>query len=132
MARHGNATPPMHTLCRHCQKRKANRARGLCWWCSLDPAVRDRYAGSDDPGARRGNGRGTEAHPLPPYPTRARSGTRAKVFIMAARVECGFLPHHPDDNPDCGAFHPTTWNERRHTWPDGRPRGRLSERLLKR
>lgn len=31
------------SLCRHCRRRKANRARGLCWTCDQTPAVRALY-----------------------------------------------------------------------------------------
>lgn len=30
--------------CRHCRRRKVNRAHGLCWKCSQDPKVRSKYA----------------------------------------------------------------------------------------
>jgi hypothetical protein len=35
--------------------------------------------------------------PLPPAPTKARPGTKAKIEVMAARVERGEAIFHPDD-----------------------------------
>ena len=31
-------------ICRHCQRNKAIRPRGLCWKCYYAPGVRDQYA----------------------------------------------------------------------------------------
>ncbi len=31
------------TLCRHCQAKRPNRPRGLCYCCYLDPGLRERY-----------------------------------------------------------------------------------------
>lgn len=30
-------------ICRHCQRNKANRPRGLCWSCYYRPGIRDQY-----------------------------------------------------------------------------------------
>lgn len=30
-------------ICRHCEKRNANRHRGLCWSCYYKPGVRELY-----------------------------------------------------------------------------------------
>lgn len=30
-------------MCRHCQKKKSNRPRGLCWHCYHVPGLRDLY-----------------------------------------------------------------------------------------
>ena len=40
-------------LCRHCQKVRSNRPRGLCWSCYYTPGVRDLYP-STSKFARRG------------------------------------------------------------------------------
>ncbi len=37
--------------------------------------------------------------PLAPYPTMARAGSIAKILVMRERVEQGYRPCHPDDNP---------------------------------
>lgn len=30
-------------ICRHCNRKKASRPRGLCWSCYYTPGVRERY-----------------------------------------------------------------------------------------
>jgi len=35
--------PGERKIRRHCQKAFVSRARGLCWFCSKDPAIRDLY-----------------------------------------------------------------------------------------
>lgn len=33
----------MESVCRHCQKRKGNRPRGLCWTCHNNKSIRIQY-----------------------------------------------------------------------------------------
>src|SRR5262249_29501482 len=65
-------------LCRHCQRVKSNRPRGLCWSCYYTPGVRDLYP-STSKFARRGVGNFNGRSKLPPCPTDALPGTPEKV-----------------------------------------------------
>ena len=70
-------------LCRHCEKVKSNRPRGLCWSCYYRPGVRDQYP-STSKYARRGvsdfNGRTAQAA----QPTK-QPGSAEKVEVLAER-----------------------------------------------
>ena len=82
-------------LCRHCQKVKSNRPRGLCWSCYYTPGVRDLFP-STSKFARRGvkdfNGRARM-----PEPTSALPGTPEKVAILEQRARLGQCLWHPLD-----------------------------------
>jgi len=82
-------------LCRHCQKVKSNRPRGLCWSCYYTPGVRDLYP-STSKFARRGirdyNGRSRI-----PEPTTALPGTPEKVAVLEERARLGLSLWHPLD-----------------------------------
>ncbi|MFO0881672.1 MAG: hypothetical protein U0840_30610 [Gemmataceae bacterium] len=83
-------------LCRHCQKVRSNRPRGLCWSCYYSPGVRDQYP-STSKYARRGvsdfNGRATVAA----RPTRALPGSEEKVRVLEERARKGLALWHPED-----------------------------------
>jgi len=83
-------------LCRHCQKTRSIRPRGLCWVCYYTPGVREKYP-STSKFARRGvldcNGRVS----LPPYPTDALPGTPQKVAILEERARLHQSLWHPAD-----------------------------------
>ncbi|MFO0926394.1 MAG: hypothetical protein U0736_05055 [Gemmataceae bacterium] len=83
-------------LCRHCQKVRSNRPRGLCWSCYYTPGVRDQYP-STSKYARRGvsdfNGQAVTAA----QPTAALPGTQEKVDILAERARRGLALWHPLD-----------------------------------
>ena len=83
-------------MCRHCQRVKSNRPRGLCWSCYYTPGVRDMFP-STSKFARRGvtdfNGRAR----LAPVPTSALPGTPEKVAILMERARLGFALWHPHD-----------------------------------
>lgn len=83
-------------LCRHCQKVRSNRPRGLCWSCYYRPGVRDQYP-STSKYARRGvsdfNGRTKGLD----EPTLALPGTDEKVAILAERARRGLSLWHPND-----------------------------------
>jgi hypothetical protein len=85
-------------LCRHCQKVKPNRPRGLCWSCYYSPCVRDQFP-STSKFARRGVGNFNGRGKLPPVPTDALPGTPEKVDIMAERARLGVSLWHPLDAP---------------------------------
>lgn len=82
-------------LCRHCQKVKSNRPRGLCWSCYYTPGVRDQYP-STSKFARRGvkdfNGRTKLGEP-----TTALPGTEEKIRILMERARLGLSLFHPED-----------------------------------
>jgi hypothetical protein len=85
----------MKPLCRHCQKVKSNRPRGLCWSCYYTPGVRDLYP-STSKFARRGvadfNGRAKM-----PEPTAALPGSVEKVRVLEERARLGQQLWHPLD-----------------------------------
>jgi len=82
-------------LCRHCQKVKSNRPRGLCWSCYYSPGVREQYP-STSKFARRGvkdfNGRTKLGEP-----TTALPGTEEKVRVLMERARLGQSLFHPLD-----------------------------------
>lgn len=80
--------------CRHCQRNKCNRPRGLCWSCYYSP-TRDLYPVTSkfcQPGIRDYNGRSRL-----PTPTGALPATVEKVDVMVARAEQGLSLFHPSD-----------------------------------
>ena len=85
-------------LCRHCQKTKPNRPRGLCWSCYYKPGVRDQYP-STSKFARRGVGDYNGKSVLPPWPTGAMPGSAEKVAILEQRARMRLSLWHPDDAP---------------------------------
>lgn len=84
-------------LCRHCQKVKSNRPRGLCWTCYYTPGVRDLYPSTSKYG-RRGFGNFNRRLRLPPFPTNALPGTPEKVAVLQERAQLGVSLWHPFDN----------------------------------
>lgn len=90
-------------MCRHCEARKACRARGLCWTCSLDKNVRSLYPTGNKFGIWA-EGENLVRHEddvigrmLPAHPTHHKPGTADKIEIMRQRDERGELLHHPLD-----------------------------------
>src|SRR5262249_21075557 len=83
-------------LCRHCQKVKSNRPRGLCWSCYYRPGVRDLYP-STSKFARRGVADFNGRHRLPEEPTDAAPGSEEKIQILMQRAERGEALWHPLD-----------------------------------
>ncbi len=92
----GRMGQPLPTICRHCNKSKVNRPRGLCWSCYYAPGVRERY-GSTSKYASRGNGNFNSLSPLPPNPTTALPGTPEKVLVLVERAKAGQSLFHPLD-----------------------------------
>jgi hypothetical protein len=82
-------------LCRHCQKTKANRPRGLCWSCYYTPGVREQFP-STSKFARRGV-RDFNGKTRMPEPTSALPGTLEKVAVLAERARLGLSLWHPLD-----------------------------------
>jgi hypothetical protein len=85
-------------MCRHCQKVKSNRPRGLCWSCYYSPGVREKYP-STSKFARRGVSDFNGQHRLPPAPTSALPGSAEKVAILEERARLGVSLWHPLDAP---------------------------------
>jgi hypothetical protein len=83
-------------LCRHCQKSKVNRPRGLCWTCYYKPGVRELYP-STSKFARRGVGNFCGTPPLPHFSTRAVPGSEEKIAILTQRAQSGQSLWHPND-----------------------------------
>ena len=82
-------------LCRHCQKVKSNRPRGLCWSCYYTPAVCDLYP-STSKFALRGVSDFCGKARLP-EPTTALPGTPEKVAVLEERARLGLSLWHPLD-----------------------------------
>jgi len=82
-------------MCRHCQRVKSNRPRGLCWSCYYTPGVREKFP-STSKFARRGisdfNGRARL-----PEPTNALPGTEEKVRVLEQRAQLGQALWHALD-----------------------------------
>jgi len=85
-------------LCRHCQRVRANRPRGLCWSCYYTPGVRERYP-STSKFARRGVDDFNGQPPLPAEPTTALPGSPEKVAVLEERARLGVSLWHPLDAP---------------------------------
>jgi hypothetical protein len=83
-------------LCRHCQKVRSNRPRGLCWSCYYTPGVRDQYP-STSKYARRGVSDFVGKIRLAAQPTNALPGTAEKVAVLMERARLGVSLWHPDD-----------------------------------
>ncbi len=82
-------------MCRHCEKVKSNRPRGLCWSCYYTPGVREKFP-STSKFARRGVGNGNRWAELPEL-TDALPGTPQKVKVLEDRARRGQCLWHPLD-----------------------------------
>ena len=89
----------MKPMCRHCQKVRSNRPRGLCWTCYYTPGVRELYP-STSKFARRGVGNFCGTAPLPDSATDAGPGTEEKILILMERAAKRQALFHPGDNSD--------------------------------
>jgi hypothetical protein len=83
-------------LCRHCQKTKANRPRGLCWSCYYTPGVRELFP-STSKFARRGVANFCGTAPLPDLATGAAPGSEEKIRILMERAAKKQALWHPLD-----------------------------------
>jgi hypothetical protein len=83
-------------MCRHCQRVKSNRPRGLCWSCYYTPGVRERFP-STSKFARRGVADFNGNTLLAAEPTAAPPGSAAKVAILEERARLGQSLWHPRD-----------------------------------
>jgi hypothetical protein len=82
-------------VCRHCQRKKVNRPRGLCWSCYHKPGVAVLYPSTSKfaPRCYRENDGGYSL----PEPTAARPGTCLKIHVLARRLANGEALFHPED-----------------------------------
>ena len=87
----------MKPMCRHCQKTRSNRPRGLCWSCYYTAGVRMLYP-STSKFARRGVGNFCGSAPLPAFPTDAAPGSEDKIRVLMERAVKRQALFHPDDN----------------------------------
>ena len=85
----------MNLTCKHCQKQKVNRPRGLCWSCYYTPGVKAMYESLSKFG-RRGVADTYGGHVLP-EPTDAKPGTPEKAAVLEQRAEKRQRLWHPDD-----------------------------------
>jgi hypothetical protein len=83
-------------ICRHCQKARVNRPRGLCWSCYYRPGVREQYP-STSKFARRGVPNFYGRAPLPAVATTAAPGSEEKIAILMERARNRQSLWHPDD-----------------------------------
>lgn len=83
-------------LCRHCQKHKVNRPRGLCWSCYYLPGIRDRFPSESKYGQRPIDDFCGRAK-LPPAPTGALPGSPEKIAILSQRAQARQSLWHPLD-----------------------------------
>ena len=83
-------------ICRHCQKVRSNRPRGLCWSCYYRPGVREQYP-STSKYARRGVSDFNGQTNVAAKPTEALPGSEAKVNILMERARLGLSLWHPHD-----------------------------------
>lgn len=94
--------------CRHCQRAKVNRPRGLCWSCYYTDGVRDRYP-STSKYARKGPGNFNGSAVLPPVPTTAAPGSQEKLAVMEMRIRNHQALWHPLDAFYAGDPRPMEW-----------------------
>jgi len=92
-------------LCRHCQKTKANRPRGLCWSCYYRPGVREQYP-SESKYGQRGVEDFCGRAKLATAPTCAAPGSPEKIAILMQRAQSRQALWHPLDCTLAGAALP--------------------------
>jgi hypothetical protein len=92
-------------ICRHCQKRRVTRPRGLCWTCYYTEGVREQYPSMSKFG-RRGPGNFNGKAKLPPFPTLALPGSPEKIAILEQRALLRQALFHPQDATLAGAVLP--------------------------
>ena len=85
----------LRPLCRHCNRLKVHRPRGLCWTCYYTPGVRELYP-STSKYARRGVGNGGRS-PLPATPTTAPPGSAEKLDVLCEQARRRESLFHPLD-----------------------------------
>ena len=90
-------------LCRHCQQKKANRPRGLCWNCYYTPGLKEHYPSTSKYASRRAKGQTPAPEdfegraPLPRRSTDAEPGSEEKIRVLEERARLGLALFHPRD-----------------------------------
>lgn len=84
-----------YVRCRHCQREKVNRPRGLCWGCYYKPGVRVMYPSTSKYGNRYGMDFNDAAKT--PRPTSALPGSEDKIRVMIRRGDNQESIFHPQD-----------------------------------
>lgn len=89
-------TADTETLCKHCQQRRRNRPRGLCFKCFFCREIREQY-----PKTHGGNWKfeGQDFNGTAPLgsPTDAEPGTPEKIAVMEGRASSKQALFHPLD-----------------------------------
>ncbi len=85
-------------MCRHCQRVRANRPRGLCWSCYYTPGLRELYPSTSKYGQRGLDDFYGEPAPAA-RPTGAMPGSPEKVEVLQQRALSGQALWHPEDAP---------------------------------
>ena len=97
----------MKPLCRHCQKKPANRGRGLCWACYYTPGVKELYPVAAK--NRKDRGEATEAEldaliaerrPTMPNEEAGASNERSEQQHQSERLPTIRVFHNPKRRPD--------------------------------
>lgn len=86
----------MKPRCRHCQRRKVNRPRGLCFTCYYSPGVRALWPITSKY-ARRGVLDFNGGYRLDDTPTNAAPGSIEKIGVMRDRIRRRVSLFHPLD-----------------------------------
>lgn len=98
----------MTTLkCRHCNRGRVNRPRGLCWGCYYTPGVKDQYPPTGMAARRLGNFAG-QSLPLG-TPTTVAPATPEKLAVMEERARLKQCLWHPLDAKFPGDPTPVAW-----------------------
>ncbi len=84
-------------MCRHCQVKKINRPRGLCWRCYYTPGVIDRYPMVNVYNNCRGSRPDFNGRSGVPEPTDALPLSEEKMQVMVERARLGQELWHPLD-----------------------------------
>lgn len=83
-------------ICRHCNKVRYPKQRGLCWTCAQTPSIRERYP-STSKFAKRGVQDTYGGLRVPDQPTDAPAGSLEKLSVLIERASTGRRLWHPKD-----------------------------------
>jgi len=86
-------------VCRHCQRKRANRPRGLCWACYYAPGVREQYPSTSKFAPKENSYQSERLASLgtPERPTPYPPGTVGKKLDLGRRAQAGLDLWHPGD-----------------------------------
>jgi hypothetical protein len=113
----------MIPICKHCEKSKVNRPRGLSWSCYYTPGVKDMYP-STSKYARRGVGNFTGNAPVAARPTCYAPGTPEKMAVLEERAKNKQALWHPFDAQYEGDPRPVRFLAAQGIVPPGQKQGR--------